>query len=81
MLTSKEFDWIVLAALFISANVVSEAVTYTTYIKDVSAEARRTGALFYGFIPLSGAKMIAVLLSMHVLSFCQLIGKRLRSHC
>ena len=49
---------------------VSEAVTYLTYMKDINEESRRTGKLFFGFMPLSGIRLVVVKVSMYVLSFC-----------
>ena len=53
-----------------SVAFVSETVTYMTFIKDIGAESRRTGKLFYGFVPLSGIRIALVKVSMYVLSFC-----------
>jgi len=75
VLTSDKPDAIVLLAMLSSAVFVSEAVTYMTFIKDISAESRRTGKLFYGFVPLSGIRRWIMKGSMHMLSFCQLMGK------
>ena len=75
VLESVELDWIVLAALFTSVAFVSEAVSYMTFMKDISEEGRRKQKIFYGFIPLSGIKLVMVKLSMYLLSFCQLLGK------
>ena len=75
VLTSEKLDVIVLLALLCSVAFVSEAVTYMTYIKDINEESRRTGKLFYGFVPLSGIRLMIVKGSMYVMSFCQLIGK------
>jgi len=74
VLMSDKLDVIVLLALLSSAAFVSEAVTYMTYMKDINAESRRTGKLFYGFVPLSGIRLVLVKVSMYVLSFCQLMG-------
>jgi len=75
VLTSEKLDVIVLLALLCSVAFVSEAVTYMTYIKDINEESRRTGKLFYGFMPLSGIRLMIVKGSMYVMSFCQLMGK------
>ena len=75
VLNLKEIDWIVCIALLFSVVFVSEAVTYTTFMKDISEESRRTGKIFYGFVPLSGVKLVVVKWSMYLLSFCQLLGK------
>ena len=78
ILTSKEFDMIIISALFTSAAFVSEAVTYMTFVKDINEESRKTGTLFYGFMPLSGIRVLIVKLSMYMLSFCQILGKSLQ---
>lgn len=39
---------------------VAEAVTYMTYVKDISDESRRTGKIFYGFMPLAGVRLVVV---------------------
>jgi len=75
LLTMEELDPIVVVSLLVSVIFVSEAVTYMTYVKDISEESRTTGRLFYGFMPLSGMRMVLVKGSMYVLSFCQLMGK------
>ena len=36
---------------------------------------RRTGKVFYGFVPLYGLRLVVVRWSMYLLSFCQLLGK------
>ena len=77
VLELKEIDWFVAGALFTSVVFVSEAVTYMTFMKDISEESRRTGKLFYGFVPLSGMRLVAVKWSMYLLSSCQLLGKSL----
>ena len=75
LLTMEELDPIVVVSLLVSVIFVSEAVTYMTYVKDISEESRKTGRLFYGFMPLGGMRMVLVKGSMYVLSFCQLMGK------
>ena len=75
ILMSEKLDIIVLLALFSSIAFVSEGVTYLTYMKDINEESRRTGKLFYGFMPLSGIRLLLVKVSMYMLSFCQLMGK------
>lgn len=57
---------------------MSEAVSYSTYVKDISEISRKTGKIFYGFVPLSGARLVIVKWSMYLLSFCQLLGKSLQ---
>jgi len=74
-LTSDKLDVIVLLALLSSAAFVSEAVSYMTFMMDIGEESRRTGKLFYGFVPLSGIRLLIVKVSMYALSFCQLMGK------
>ena len=64
--------------LFSSAAFVAEGVTYLTYMTDTSEENRRTGELFWGFIPLSGNKLYAVKASMYLLSFSQILGKSMQ---
>ena len=78
ILTSNELDPLLLLGLLSSAAFVAEGVTYLTYAKDISEESRRSGKLFYGFIPLSGKKLFAVKASMYLLSFCQLLGKAMQ---
>ena len=75
ILSSTNVDNILLLSVVLSAGMTSECVTYMTYIKDISEEGRRLGKLFYGFVPLSGFRLIMVRISMYMLSFCQLIGK------
>ena len=75
VLTSDKLDVVVILALISSVAFVSEAVTYMTFIKDINEESRRTGKLFYGFVPLSGIRLVIVKGSMYVLSFCQLMEK------
>jgi len=38
---------------------------------------RRTGKIFYGFVPLHGLRLVVLKWSMYLLSFCQLLGKSL----
>ena len=78
ILTSNKLDPLLLLCLLSSAAFVAEGVTYLTYAKDISEESRRTGKLFYGFIPLSGVKLLAVKASMYLWSFCQLLGKAMQ---
>jgi len=68
-------DYVLVAALGISVAFVAEAVSYMTYLKDIDEESRRTGKIFYGFIPLQGVRLSLVTVSMRLLSFCQLLGK------
>jgi len=75
ILKSETIDPIVLTALFASVAITASTVSYLTYTKDIDDESRRTGRLFYGFIPLSGIRLIAVYGAMHVLSFSQLMAK------
>ena len=75
ILTSKNLEFVFVLSLMSSAAFVAEGVTYLAYMKDISDESRRTGKLFYGFVPLSGKKLFAVKASMYLLSFCQLLGK------
>jgi len=75
ILDSEELDIVVLLALLTSAAVVADAIAYVTYVRDSNEEIRRTGKLFYGFMPLSGIRLMIVMIAMHVLSFCQLVGK------
>ena len=78
ILTSEKPEPLLLLGLLSSAAFVAEGVTYLTYAKDIDEESRRTGKLFYGFIPLSGKKLYAVQASMYLLSFCQLLGKAMQ---
>ena len=78
ILTSNKLEPFFLLGLLSSAAFVAEGVTYLAYMKDISDESRRTGKLFYGFIPLSGKKLYAVKASMYLLSFCQLLGKAMQ---
>jgi len=75
VLTSDKLDVVVLLAMLSSTTFVSEAVSYMTFTKDIDAESRRTGKLFYGFMPLSGIMLLLVKGSMYVMNFCQLMGK------
>jgi len=77
VLESEELDLIVVGALLVSVVFVAEAVSYMTYVKDISEESRRTGKIFYGFVPLHGLRLVVVKWSMYLLSFCQLLGKSL----
>ena len=76
--TSKELEPLLLLGLLSSAAFVAEGVTYLAYEKDISEVSRRSGKMFYGFIPLSGKKQYAVKTSMYLLSFCQLLGKAMQ---
>ena len=78
ILTSDKLDPLFLLGLLSSAAFVAEGVTYLTSAKDIGAESRRSGKLFYGFIPLSGKRQYAVKTSMYLLSFCQLLGKAMQ---
>ena len=78
ILTSDKLEPLLLLGLLSSAVFVAEGVTYLTYAKDISEESRRSGKLFWGFIPLSGNKLYAVKASMYLLSFCQLLGKAIQ---
>ena len=78
ILESKKLEPLLLLSLLSSAAFVAEGVTYLAYMKDISDESRRTGKLFYGFVPLSGKKLFAVKASMFLLSFCQLLGKAMQ---
>ena len=78
ILTSDKLDNLFLLGLLSSAAFVAEGVTYLSYTADISEYNRRTGKLFYGFIPLSGNKLYAVKASMYILSFCQLLGKAMQ---
>ena len=78
ILESKKLEPLLLLGLLSSAAFVAEGVTYLAYMKDISDESRRTGKLFYGFVPLSGKKLFAVKASMFLLSFCQLLGKAMQ---
>ena len=75
LLQVEDLDFIVLGALFASGAFVANTVSYLTYAKDIDQESRRTGRLFYGFIPLRGMRLVAVYGAMHALTFCQLIAK------
>jgi len=75
VLEMVEKDYVLVVALGISAAFVAEAVSYMTYLKDIDDESRRTGKIFYGFIPLQGVRLSLVEVSMRLLSFCQLLGK------
>jgi len=77
ILNMANLNTVVVGALFCSAAFVSEAVSYMTYVKDISEESRRTGKIFYGFMPLRGMRLVVVRWSMYLLSFCQLLGKSL----
>ena len=77
ILNMANLNTVVVGALFCSAAFVSEAVSYMTYAKDISEESRRTGKIFYGFMPLRGMRLVVVRWSMYLLSFCQLLGKSL----
>ena len=68
-------DPIIIVALFASLAIAADTVSYLTYAKDIDHESRRTGRLFYGFIPLRGLRIVVVYVAMHVLSFCQLTAK------
>ena len=78
ILTSDKLEPLLLLGLLCSAAFVAEGVSYLTYTKDISEESRRSGKLFYGFVPLSGKKLYAVKSSMYLLSFCQLLGKSMQ---
>ena len=78
ILTSKNLEFVFVLSLMSSAAFVAEGVTYLAYMKDISDESRRTGKLFYGFVPLSGKKLFTVKASMFLLSFCQLLGKAMQ---
>ena len=78
ILTSEKLETLLLLGLLSSAAFVAEGVTYFAYMKDISEESRRSGKLFYGFVPLSGKKLYAVKSSMYLLSFCQLLGKSMQ---
>ena len=78
ILTSNKLDPLLLLGLLSSAAFVAEGVTYLSYTADISEESRRSGKLFYGFIPLNGKKLYAVKASMYILSFCQLLGKAMQ---
>ena len=78
ILTSEKLEPLLLLGLLSSAAFVAEGVTYLSYTADISEYNRRTGKLFYGFIPLSGNKLYAVQASMYLLSFCQLLGKAIQ---
>ena len=73
--TEERIDAVVVSALLISATFVAEAVTYMSFVKDIAEESRRKGKMFYGFVPLSGGKLVVVKCSMYLLSFCQLMSK------
>jgi len=60
ILNMANFNIVVVGALFCSTAFVSEAVSYMTYIKDISEESRRTGKIFYGFVPLRGVRLMVV---------------------
>jgi len=77
ILNMAKLNLFVVGGLFCSAAFVSEAVSYMTYAKDISEESRRTGKIFYGFVPLRGVRLVVVKWSMYLLSFCQLLGKSL----
>ena len=68
VLTSEKLNIVILLAMMSSIVFVSEAVGYLTFMKDINAESRRTGKLFYGFIPLSGMRLLIVKGSMYVAS-------------
>jgi len=72
---SEDWDVPIAGALFMSVLFVAEAVSYMTYMKDISEESRRSGTIFYGFVPLAGVRLLVVKWSMILLSFCQLLGK------
>ena len=74
ILTSDNLEPLLLVSLLSSAAFVSHSMTYLTFMKDINEESRQA-KLFYGFLPLSGKKLIAVKASMYLLSFCQLLGK------
>ena len=78
ILTSDKLELVLLLSLFTSATFVAEGVTYLAYMKDINEESRRTGKMFYGFVPLSGKKMYGVKAGMYLLSFCQLLGKAMQ---
>ena len=75
ILKSNETDPVVIFGLITSAFFVAEGISYLSYIKDVNEESRRTGYLFYGFVPLSGVGLYVVRTAMFLLSFCQLSSK------
>ena len=78
ILKSDKLDSYLFLGLLSSAAFVAEGVTYLSYAADISEESRRTGKLFYGFMPLSGVKLLAVKASMYLWSFCQLLGKAMQ---
>jgi len=60
ILNMAKLNLVVVGALFCSAAFVSEAVSYMTYAKDISEQSRRTGKIFYGFVPLRGVRLVVV---------------------
>ena len=78
ILTSSKLEPLILLGLLSSAAFVAEVMTYLAYMKDINEESRRTGKMFYGFVPLSGKKMYGVKAGMYLLSFCQLLGKAMQ---
>jgi len=77
ILNSKEVNILLVGALSTSAMFVAEAVSYMTYMMDISEDNRQKGNLFYGFVSLHGLRLVVVKWSMYLLSFCQLLGKSL----
>ena len=69
-LCSKLYFIVLIIALLTSAAFVAETVSYMTFMKDINEESRRTGKLFYGFVPLSGIRQLIVKFSMYILTFC-----------
>lgn len=72
-----DVDWIVVGAFLVSIMFVAEAVSYMTYMKDISEESRSTGKIFYGFMPLSGHRMHVVKISLLCMSFSCCTAKSL----
>jgi len=75
VLNTQEFDFVLILSLLISGIVTSFNISYMTYIKDTNPEDRRTGKIFYGFVPLTGWPHIFSQVCMLFLSFAQLLGK------
>ena len=75
ILENDEFDSILICSLLISAMVTSFHASRITYIKDINPEDRRTGKLFYGFVPLIGVPLWMMQVCMMLLSFSQLLAK------
>ena len=75
ILKSDKLDPLLMLGLLSSAAFVAEGMTYLVYMQDINEESRRSGDIFFGFIPLSGKRLVVVQASLFLLSFCQLLGK------